>query len=57
MNSFLAGGGDSFTGFRDGADSVVGPPDLDALESWIAAEPVRALPKLGRIRKTGIAPR
>jgi 5'-nucleotidase len=50
MNSFLAGGGDSFTLFREGRDVVTGGQDLDALESWIAAEPIRALPAVGRVR-------
>lgn len=50
MNSFLASGGDSFTVFRKGRDVVTGGLDLDALESWIAAAPVRELPPLGRVR-------
>lgn len=36
MNSFLAAGGDNFTVFRDGTDPIVGPQDIDALESYIA---------------------
>lgn len=51
MNSFLAGGGDSFTVFRDGSDPVMGSGDLEALEAWIRAEPVRAMPALGRVRE------
>lgn len=50
MNSFLAGGGDSFTVFRDGRDTVTGGLDLDAMEAWIKAVPVRELPALGRAR-------
>ncbi len=50
MNSFLAGGGDSFTVFRDGKDAVTGGLDIDALQAWIAAVPVRPLPPLGRVR-------
>ncbi len=51
MNSFLAGGGDSFTVFREGKDPVISSiGDLDALEAWIAAEPLRQLPDLGRVR-------
>lgn len=50
MNSFLAGGGDSFTVFRKGRDATTGAQDLDALEAWIAAAPVRDLPPLGRVR-------
>lgn len=49
-NSFLASGGDSFTVFRRGRDVRVIAQDLEALEKWIAAEPVRQLPPLGRVR-------
>jgi 5'-nucleotidase len=35
MNSFLASGGDNFTVFREGANQVGGPQDLDALEAYI----------------------
>lgn len=49
MNSFLAAGGDFFTVFTDGTDSVVGPLDLDAFELWLAQEDVRQLPDTGRI--------
>lgn len=56
MNSFLAGGGDSFTTFRKGRNVVTGGSDLDALEAWIVAEPVRELPALGRIRNLTPAP-
>lgn len=50
MNSFLAAGGDSFTVFTEGTDSVTGPVDLDAMEEWLRAVPVRALPATGRVR-------
>lgn len=50
MNSFLAAGGDSFTVFNQGADSVNGAVDLDAMEEWLRAVPVRALPATGRVR-------
>lgn len=50
MNSFLAAGGDSFTVFTQGTDSVTGPVDLDAMEEWLRAVPVRALPDTGRVR-------
>ncbi len=49
MNSFLAAGGDTFTKFLDGTDSVTGSVDLDAMEEYIRAMPVRALPALGRV--------
>ncbi|WP_114522341.1 bifunctional metallophosphatase/5'-nucleotidase [Altererythrobacter sp. ZODW24] len=48
MNSFLASGGDGFTTFNEGTGTVVGPLDLDAMEAWIAAVPVRQLPAEGR---------
>lgn len=50
MNSFLAGGGDSFTIFREGRDTVTGGLDLDAMEAWITAVPIQTLPALGRVR-------
>ncbi|MXO63297.1 bifunctional metallophosphatase/5'-nucleotidase [Qipengyuania oceanensis] len=49
MNSFLAAGGDTFTVFKDGADAVTGPVDLDAFEAYLVAVPVRELPSLGRV--------
>ncbi|MDZ4308549.1 bifunctional metallophosphatase/5'-nucleotidase [Allopontixanthobacter sp.] len=49
MNSFLAAGGDSFTVFTQGADSVTRPVDLDAIEAYLRAVPVRELPAIGRI--------
>ena len=49
MNSFLAAGGDSFTVFEQGTDSVTGPVDLDAMEEYLRAVPVRELPATGRI--------
>lgn len=50
MNSFLAGGGDSFTVFREGTDVVNGPVDLEAMEEWLRAVPDRAFPAPGRVR-------
>ena len=49
MNSFLASGGDGFETFKKGTDAIVGPLDLDAMEAWIAAVPVRQLPATGRV--------
>lgn len=49
MNSFLAAGGDSFTVFTEGSDSMTGPVDLDAMEEYLRAVPVRELPDTGRI--------
>jgi 5'-nucleotidase len=50
MNSFLAGGGDSFTLFREGTAVINGPVDLDATEEWLKAGPARQFPPLGRVR-------
>lgn len=50
MNSFLADGGDNFTGFRSGTESMVGPEDIVALEQWVGAADVRPLPPVGRVR-------
>lgn len=36
-NSFLIGGGDSFTAFTDGTDPVTGPVDVDTAVSYLAA--------------------
>jgi 5'-nucleotidase len=49
MNSFLAGGGDNFTVFTQGTDTVIGAQDLDALEAYIAAAGTLTPPALGRI--------
>ena len=49
MNSFLAAGGDSFTVLEAGTDTVVGPVDLDAMEAYLRAVPLRQLPPIGRV--------
>ncbi|MGY1780395.1 bifunctional metallophosphatase/5'-nucleotidase [Geodermatophilus sp. SYSU D01036] len=36
-NSFLAGGGDSFTAFRTGTNQVTGPVDVDTSEDYLRA--------------------
>ena len=56
MNSFLAAGGDNFTLFEEGTDAVTGPNDLDAMEAWLKAVPVRQLPATGRVRELTPAP-
>lgn len=43
-NSFLAGGGDSFTLFSRQRDMVIGMSDIDALEAWLKAAPPRGVP-------------
>lgn len=50
VNSFLAQGGDTFTGLADKPDAVTGMTDLDALQAWIGAVPVRQVPTEERLR-------
>ena len=35
VNNFLQGGGDNFAAFKNGANAVVGPVDLDALVTYV----------------------
>jgi 5'-nucleotidase len=49
MNSFLATGGDNFTVFNQGTDSLGGDQDVDALEAYIAANSPLAPPATNRI--------
>ena len=49
MNSFLAGGGDGFTVFGEGTDTVMGGEDIDAMQAWMSAVPVRQLPLANRV--------
>lgn len=51
VNGFLALGGDGFSGFTDKPGAVTGPTDIDALENWIKAVPVRDVPQE---RRTGM---
>lgn len=41
VNGFLALGGDTFSGFAGKSDAVTGPTDIEAMESWFRAVPVR----------------
>jgi 5'-nucleotidase len=50
MNSFLATGGDNFTVFREGTDTLGGPQDLDALEAHIAGASPLVPPAADRMR-------
>jgi len=43
-NSFLAGGGDDFTGFSKQRDAVNGMADIDALEAWLKGDTPRPVP-------------
>jgi 5'-nucleotidase len=49
VSTFLANGGDGFSGFAKQRDMVPGPTDLDALEAWIKAVPVRLVPVESRV--------
>jgi 5'-nucleotidase len=49
VSTFLANGGDGFSGFARRRDTVLGATDIDALEAWIKAVPVRSVPDQPRI--------
>lgn len=48
--NFLASGGDNFTIFRQGADQLGGPQDVELLEAYLAANPGLTPPATNRIR-------
>lgn len=50
MNSFLATGGDAFTVFNRGTDTVGGDLDVDALTDYLAKNPGLLPPSTDRIR-------
>jgi 5'-nucleotidase len=49
MNSFLATGGDNFTVFNQGTDTLGGDQDVDALEAYIKANSPLTPPATNRI--------
>jgi 5'-nucleotidase len=49
MNSFLATGGDNFTVFNQGTDTLGGDQDVDALEAYIKANSPLSPPAANRI--------
>lgn len=52
VNNFIAAGGDNFTVLPQGTNQVGGPVDLDALITWVQAQPQPlAAPALGRITR------
>lgn len=53
MSNFLAEGGDGFTAFKAGKDTVIGETDLEALEAYIATAGVLAPPVTDRVRNLG----
>ncbi|MBA4162422.1 MAG: bifunctional metallophosphatase/5'-nucleotidase [Novosphingobium sp.] len=48
-NSFLALGGDSFTALAGQREAVIGISDLDALQAWLEAVPLRPVPEALRV--------
>ena len=55
VNNFLATGGDNFTVLKDGRDLPGGGmADLEALESYLAANPGLVPPATGRIRRIDV---
>ncbi|WP_106639036.1 bifunctional metallophosphatase/5'-nucleotidase [Allosphingosinicella vermicomposti] len=50
-NSFLASGGDNFTVFTQGADTVGGPIDVDALEAYIVKAGRLKPPAANRVKR------
>jgi 5'-nucleotidase len=51
VNSFVAGGGDSFSVFKQGRDPRTGVMDVDALEAYVRANPALAPGPLDRITR------
>jgi 5'-nucleotidase len=51
MNSFLSGGGDNFTAFKEGRVVAGGMLDVEALEAYLAAAGSLTPPTLGRVEK------
>lgn len=47
-NNFLAQGGDSFSLLAKQREAVIGGVDLDAMEAWLEAVPLRAVPSEDR---------
>jgi 5'-nucleotidase len=48
-SDFLSNGGDAFSGFKDGTNATVGPPDIEALIAHLSGGSVRALPIVNRV--------
>ena len=51
VNSFMAGGGDSFTVFKQGLDTKTGAMDVDAFEQFIARRAQGEVVTLDRIKR------
>lgn len=48
-NSFLANGGDSFSGLSGQRDKAIGITDIEALEAWLKTDPPRPAPVEERV--------
>ncbi|NML95186.1 bifunctional metallophosphatase/5'-nucleotidase [Novosphingobium olei] len=55
INGFLSQGGDGFTILANKPEAVTGPTDIDALESWLRAAPMRTVPAEQRVTFAGAA--
>ena len=53
VNSFLAQGGDGFSALTKGTDAALGMTDLEALQAWIKAVPLRTVPTEVREQPAG----
>jgi 5'-nucleotidase len=53
INSFLASGGDGFTGFAGKPEAVTGPVDLEALEAYLSGTDRREVPLESRAGPVG----
>lgn len=51
VSTFLAKGGDGFSAFAKQRDAMLGATDIDALEAWIKAVPMRAVPTESRVQE------
>ena len=51
ISSFLASGGDGFTVFSEGRDTLGGDQDLDALEAYVQAQNPVVPPATDRIQR------
>jgi 5'-nucleotidase len=52
-NNFLSEGGDFFTEFARATDKVRGMVDIEAMEAWLSAVPVRKVPDDNRVVAVG----
>ena len=53
VNSFIDQGGDGYATLENGSDPTIGGLDLDALEAWLSAVPMRAVPASPRVTVKG----